>query len=271
MPRRRKRQKGQQQSTSKTSRRRRSSSSRKKWTLDMDTVVPQVASAVIERLGLDYAGIRVDDIRDIVEDIVRGIAESRSTKPSVETLIKKIVKNPLPFKKAVAAKLVTRESLSGEQVEFIVATAPEIAGRAAPRLYREARRLGLEHIVDSLRYLWLRYGRPTPFECPRCGFKALTPELSCMVCGARVDEEEFKSHIGFEMLLREMAETRPSEALEAADSGFVLYDGEKLLPPSRRAQTPLLIELYLTSRERSLLRSLAIRARTAEAGRGGGG
>ncbi|MCE4628508.1 MAG: hypothetical protein F7C34_05125 [Desulfurococcales archaeon] len=237
-----------------------STSRRKKWSLDMDTVVPEVARRVIERLGLDYAGVSVEDIRDLIEEIVQAIAENRATKPSIDSLVRNIVRNGPALKKAVAAILAQREDLTGEQIDFIIASAPEVAGRVAPRLYTIARKKGMDHVVDALRTLWVTYGRPTPFTCPRCGFRALTPDLTCMVCGASVDEYEFKESIGFEDLLEEMARERPSDALQAAEAGFVLYDGNQLLPPSARVPGKPYMELYLTGREREILRRAATRA-----------
>ena len=243
-----------------TTKKSRGSSSRRKWSLDMDTVVPEVARRVIERLGLDYAGVSVEDIRDLIEEIVQAIAENRATKPSIDSLVKNIVRNGPALRKAVAAILAQREDLTSEQIDFIIANAPEVAGRAAPRLYALARRKGLGHVIDALRVLWVTYGRPTPFTCPRCGFRALTPDLTCMVCGASVSESELKDSIDFERLLEEMALERPSDALQAAEAGFVLYDGNQLLPPSARVPGKPYIELYLTRSERELLRRAATRA-----------
>ncbi len=230
---------------------------RKTWKLDMEKVAPEVSRAVVERLGLDFAEITEEMIIDIIEDIIQGIAESRATKPSIDSLINNILRNKDPFLKAIASKLVELENHTPEQLEFIVVHAPEAAGRAAPKLYREASRMGLDHIVEALRQLWNRYGKPTPFVCPRCGFRGLTPLLECMVCGATIDEREYKEFIRFRELLKRLAVERPTAAMEIARAGFALYDGTMLVPPSGRRPGALYIELYLSREERETALSIA--------------
>jgi DNA-directed RNA polymerase subunit RPC12/RpoP len=226
---------------------------KKKWTLNMNEVVPEIAERVIERLGLDYIGITVEKIYNIIEEIVQGIAESRSTKPSIESLVNRIVRNGMQLRKAIAASLVYEENLTPEQLEFIVSYAPEIAGKAAPKLYRIARKYGLDHIIDSLRHLWIQYGKPTPIECPYCGFRSVTPNLECMVCGAQIEEKTLKKSINFEILLDNMAQSEPVAAMEAASAGFVIYDGERLYPPTMRIHRKFYVELYLSREERERL------------------
>ena len=248
-------------STGSTRRRGSGSASRRKWKLDVEEVAGEVIPEVVSRLGLEYLGLTERELRDIIEPIISSIAEARSTKPSVESLVKRIAAGKEMLFKAIAAKLLEREELGREHLEFIVSYAPELAGRAAPRLYREASRLGLDYIIDSLRYLWERYGRPLPVRCPYCGFRSVTPGLTCIVCGRSVEEEDLKESIGFEDLLRRFAETSdPSIVEEVLRSGIVLYDGE-LHPPSLRSRAPLAVELFLTRRERRVLEEALARRR----------
>jgi len=214
----------------------------------------EVAAIVAERLGLDYYGLTPDDVRDIVADIVQGIAANRATKPSIESLVKNILRNKDAFLKAVAAMLLERDKpLTLEQLELIVSHAPQLAGRAAPRLYREAVRLGADHVVEALRGLWRLYGRPTPIRCPRCGFHSVTPDLTCMVCGASLGEEEVKEAIGFrEMLALFARSAHPHLIREALRAGYVVVDSE-VKPPSLRRPGEFAVELYLTREERRLL------------------
>ena len=238
-----------------------SSSSRRKWKLNVEEVAGQVIPEVVSRLGLEYLGLSERELRDIIEPIITGIAEARSTKPSVESLVKRIVAGKDMLFKAIAAKLLERDELTREQLEFIVSYAPELAGKAAPRLYREASRLGLDYIVDSLRYLWDRYGKPLPVRCPYCGFRSVTPSLTCIVCGRSIEEVDLKNSINFDNLLKRFAETMdPSLVEEVLRSGIVLYDGE-LHPPSLRSRVPLAVELFLTRRERKLLEEALARRR----------
>ncbi|MEB3816850.1 MAG: hypothetical protein LRS46_02785 [Desulfurococcales archaeon] len=225
--------------------------------IDVDAVSSEVSKELVERLGLDYYGLSPDDIKDIVADIVQGIAASRSTKPSNESILKNILRNKDSLLKAVAAMLLDRgPPYTVEQLELIISYAPELAGRAAPLLYHEARRLGAEHIVEALRDLWRRYGRPTPIQCPRCGFHAVTPELTCMVCGASLSEEEVKRAVGFRRLLESFARrSSPQLVLEVIRAGYVVLDDE-VKPPSLKKPGEFGVQLFLSREEKELLRSL---------------
>lgn len=226
---------------------------RKRWTFDVDSAADEISRILVERWGLDVSGVTPDFIRDIVADIVGGIVENRATKPTIESLVKNLERNKRMVLKAIAAKLVALEDLSVEQLEFILAYAPEIAGKAAPHLYRIAKEKGADHVIEALRVLWVQYGTPTRIECPYCGFNSVTPGLYCMVCGREVRESDLKEKIGFRGLLEMFASTAPlSLVQEILSSGFVLYDGE-IKPPSMRPQSPGAVELFLTSEEKKLV------------------
>lgn len=223
----------------------------------MDEVLKQVIPEVVSRLSLDYLGLTEKELRDVIEPIVSGIVESRKTKPSIESLVKRIVNGKQMLYKALAAKLLERDRLEPHQVEFIVSNAPDIAGRAAPRLYKDIAEQGLDYLLDTLRYLWQRYGRPTRIRCPYCGFYSVTPDLTCMVCGRVVEEKDLKESIGFRRLLESASKVMDRSLLEEiARAGFVVYDGE-IHPPSLRQRIPEGVVLYLSREERELLKRLA--------------
>jgi len=227
--------------------------------LDVEAVAGEVIREVVDRLGLDYLGLTERELRDVIEPIIADIAEARSTKPSVESLVKRIVSGKEMLFKALAARLLERDELTLEQLEFIVAYAPQLAGRAAPKLYRAAVKAGADHIIDALRTLWEAYGAPTPIECPYCGFRAVTPAMECLVCGRAVEEGDLKERIGFQdLLLRFAEEADPVLVEEVLRAGLVVYDGE-VKPPSMRARAPMGVELFLTRREREALREALAR------------
>ncbi len=228
----------------------------KTWTLDVEAVAGEVIPQVVERLGLDLLGMSERELRDVIEPIIDEIAKARKTKPSVESLVKRIVSGRQLLYKALAAKLLEREELTLEQLEFIVANAPELAGRAAPHLYRQAKRLGAEYIIDSLRMLWERYGRPTGVVCPYCGFSSVLPDLSCIVCGRTVDEEDLKRAIGFRRLLASFSRAYERALVEeAVNAGYVVYDRGELYPPSMKRRG---IVLFLSREEKELLAGKAV-------------
>jgi len=238
---------------------RKSRSTRKTWKLDVEAVAGEVIREVVDRLGIDYLGLTERELRDVIEPIIAEIAEARSTKPSVESLVKRIVAGKEMLFKALAARLLEREDLTLEQIEFIVAYAPQLAGRAAPRLYRAAAKLGADHIIDALRTLWELHGAPTPIECPYCGFRAVTPAMECMVCGRVVEERDLKEKIGFrDLLVRFAEEADPALVEEVLRAGFAIYDGE-IKPPSMRARAPMGVELFLSRGEREAVREVLAR------------
>ncbi len=245
------------ESKSRLQRRSRRPSSRRLSESEAEALALEAAKELESRLGLEGV-ISGEKLVDIVRKIVNSISESRSTKPSLESILKRILAGSHVFLKAVAARLVEEaDSLEPGQLEFIVANAPELAGRAAPVLYRRAVEVGAHHVVDSLRHLWNMYGRPTPIKCPRCGFRAVTPNLTCMVCGAVLDEGEVKDSIGFKELLRDFAERAdPRFVDEVLKAGFVLVNHE-VNPPSLRSTLRFYVELYLTSEEKELLKVIA--------------
>jgi DNA-directed RNA polymerase subunit RPC12/RpoP len=210
-------------------------------------------------------GIGREEALQVLEEIAVSMAEQYSSKPSPDALVKRALAQRDAVLKAIAARLAEKgESLSGPELEFIVQYAPEIAGRAAPALLQAALKTGAGYIVDALRDLWAIHGNPTKAPCPRCGFKSLTPDYTCIVCGSSVSEEEFKSHIGFESLLKRWAEHVPRELVEEAlRAGYVYYEDDEILAPSQPG-SPLRIQVFLSRREKEALRELVASSRKGE-------
>ncbi len=236
---------------------------RRSWkeTFDVKGFATEVAKGLHQRLGLDYIGLTVEELAEILEPMIGELVEARATKPKAEVIVAKLERGKQLLLKAIAAHLLSRDELTPEQVEFIVANAEELAGRAAPKLYRQAEKHGLDHVVDALRYLWERYGNPLPVKCPRCGFSSLTPDLECIICGARVSEEELKQSIGFREMLLEYARTADKGILrEILAAGFIILNGE-LKPPSLRPAGGYSIAIYLSRSEKEEIRRLLSEAK----------
>lgn len=222
---------------------------------EVERLAGEAAKIASARLALDHLGVPPEDALEIIEDIASSIAEQYSSKPQPEAIARRIEAQRDVLLKAVAARLVERrgEDLSLQQLELVVQAAPEVAGRAAPLLYRAAAKHRADYIADALRGLWIRYGSPTKAECPRCGFRALTPEFTCLVCGSSVDESEVKQALGFEGLLESWALTAPSEMVrEALRAGFVYYEDGEIRAPSE-PHSAMALQLFLNRRERAVL------------------
>lgn len=231
----------------------------------LEDLYQKVAERVRGELGLsdDVVGDRV--LRDVLEPIVFDIA-GRVSRPNPESIAKRVILMRDQFLKGVAARLLEfGEELTREQLEFVLVYAPDLAGKAAPLLYDIAVRLGALDLVEGLRDLWEAYGRPTAARCPRCGFKALGPDLACLVCGASISEEELKRSIGFEDMLKRFAKSAPRRLVEEVLAvGYVYYEDGALKAPSE-PQGPHAVRLVLGRREREKLRAMLT------TGGGGGG
>jgi uncharacterized Zn finger protein (UPF0148 family) len=259
LPRGRRKQRAEEPQDAAAAQRRRRSSAVKRGTSEEDVkaIAESLSSRLIPTLGLDLIGLQPADIKDLVYSIVSSLAESRSSKLTEEAAMKRIVAMRDNVLKAVSASLLSRgQHLTREQLEFIVAYAPEMAGRAAPYLYREALRLKADDIIDSLRSLWSQYGNPTPVECPRCGFRAVTPDLTCAVCGAELSEGEIKKHIELEKVLESLAtRLHPRLIEEIVSAGYVVLDDD-VKPPSLAPKQGYALTLHLNRSERELLQRL---------------
>ena len=199
-------------------------------------------------------GIKKEEVIPLLEDIAMSIAEEYSSRPSPDSVAKRALAQRDSLLKAVAARLSEKgERLSLEELEFIVQYSPEIAGKAAPLLYQVARSYRADHLIPALRDLWSLHGKPTKAECPRCGFKALTPDYACIICGASVSEGEFKRYIGFERLLKTWAYRAPLQLLEEAlRAGYVYYEDGEIKAPSEPGSR-LRLQVFLSRAERSIL------------------
>ncbi len=251
--------------------RRRLSSKRKEMSADeVKALADNILGRVYEALGVDLLGLRPEDIRDLVLDAVTGLAEGRVTKLTEEAALKRIVASKDGLLKAIAAKLLSERKVdSVERLQFVISYLPDVAGRAAPELYQLARRLGAQDVIDTLRQLWAQYGRPTPIACPRCGFLAVTPELTCMVCGAELSEAEIKRSLNFPKVIEDLASRlHPRLIEEILAAGYVVVDGD-IEPPSMAFQGFKVI-LHLNREEREVLRK-ALQARQAQGGAAGQG
>ena len=114
-------------------------------------------------------------------------------------------------------------------------------------------------LLSMLRTLWERYGLPLPLRCPRCGFMSITPELSCIVCGAAPSEEEVKRANNFEEELKRAVQGwHESLIMEVVSAGYVYFNGE-ILPPSMGKGQGVI--LHLNQREKGMLRDLLVKGR----------
>jgi hypothetical protein len=231
---------------------------RTKPAVDPDALLSAVLGDVVSRLGLDILGLSESDYREILRPVVEGVLSRYSSRPSKDALVSRLLNMSQQVYMLAAAYILEKfDRLSEEQLEFIVTNAAPVAAKYVSRLYSELTRYGRKDLIPLLRAAWERYGRPTAVECPYCGFRAVTPDLVCMVCGREVKERDIKEAIGFPERLREMVEFYgPAAAREALERGYIIV-GDVVKPPSMPPGEGEVV-LHLSPEEKRLLRSLLL-------------
>ncbi len=216
-----------------------------------------ISNEIVNKFGLDLIKLKPDDIKDLVEEIINSIVESRVTKPSEESLLKKFVNLRDQFMKAIAGRLLEKDEVnSRERLEFIIAYAPEIAGKASPKLYRIAKQFNANDLIDTLRQLWNQYGFPSPIKCPVCGFNSVMPDMNCIVCGSLLDEKDIKNEINLKEQLSMLKRVYNDKLIrEILDSGYIVFDGE-IKPPSLKEKDKISVSLHLNKDEKEILLKL---------------
>ncbi|BEP17011.1 hypothetical protein PYJP_03630 [Pyrofollis japonicus] len=224
--------------------------------IDPHKLTEDILDEVSSRLGLDILGLKREQLVEALRPIVEGILEQYSSRPSKEAIISKIVNTSRNVYMMIAAYIVERiDSLTNEQLEFVINYGEAVAAKHAPKLYAEAKRLGRDDLIPMLRMLWEKYGNPTPIACPYCGFRAVTPDLVCMICGKELSEREVKEAIDFRERLQEMVELYSEREVEDAISRGYVIVGDVVKPPSYNIE-PGNVVLHLTAEERSFLKKL---------------
>lgn len=237
--------------------------------VDPDKLLDSIVDEAVQRLGLGILGLDRESYKEMLKPLVEGIVERYSSRPSKDAIVSRLqnaVNNVYIL--ASAYLLEKLEKLTPEQLEFVVTYGGPIAAKYASRLYKEIVESNRRDLLPLLRSAWEQYGRPTPIACPRCGFRAVTPDLVCMVCGYTLSEREAKEAIDFNYRLEEFVELYPaSDVREAIERGVVVV-GDTLKPPSAPRE-PTDIVLHLTRSERDRLRKL-LEERKASYARGPG-
>jgi hypothetical protein len=242
------------------SRARRRSSSRAsgvyRGRVDPEKVLESVLDDVVSQLGLDILGLDRKAYAEMLKPIIEGIVSQYSSRPSKDAILGKLKATAQHVYMYAAAYLLEKlDKLTSDQLEFVVSYGGPVAAKHVARLYREAKRLGREDLIPQLRRLWETYGNPTPIPCPRCGFRAVTPDLYCMVCGYTLTEREAKEAIDFNVRLQELVEFYPpQDVLETIEKGYVIV-GDTIKPATARPE-PTDVILHLTNEEKEFLRRL---------------
>ncbi len=239
----------------KTSTKKKKKSSVRRRTWDPFEVAEKLAPTVATMLGLDSLGLSEDQTVELLRDLLVMMMGDRVTKPKPEVLVNAIKRNESKAFAIIASKLleiIPEGQLTPEQAEFAMAYIGPFAIRFAPRLYKEAKRLGLDlgPLQAAWEEAWRLAGEEGPVgNCPRCGFRAVAPDWTCMVCSKTLNDKEIRMATDFETKFEEFLENAECKELkELLDKGSV-FVGHSSINLSRQSKWD--IEVYLNKEEKA--------------------
>ncbi len=229
---------------------------RRTW--DPVEVAEKLAPAVATMIGLDVLGLNEEQYAELLRDVLVGLMGDRVTKPKAETLVNAIKRNENRIMPVIAAKLleiIPEGQLTPDQLDFVINYIGPMAIAWASRIYREAKRLGMDlgPVQAGWEEAWRLRGDPGPVGfCPNCGFRSVAPDGVCMVCGKVLNEEELRKAVDFEAKFEEFLEAAECKELrEALTAGF-LYVSH--WGASTKRETKWDIEIFLKRKEKEKLR-----------------
>ncbi len=234
---------------------------RKKREVNVDAWFDKHLDSIVSMSGLDLLNLTREEYAEILRDIIASIYGSRSSYTKVEVVVKRLRRFEKQLYPLIALKLAQlKDKFTEEQLEFIVTNIGDAVLGLAFKLYKNLKDVGREDLIDLLRNKWFnawiknKYKTPLP-PCPKCGFYALTPDLTCLVCGSSVSEREFKNGYSFLNKLREEVEVAEcNELLEALRKGYVLVNGYGIKLGTRMREA-VDVEVYLSRSEIELIKS----------------
>lgn len=198
-------------------------------------------------------------VKHIVKDIMDAVVTSTSYKPSLDVVLKRIERHKKQLYKIVVYNIlegIPVDKLTDQQLEFVINYGEETLVPYIDELYNTCLKRNREDLVAQLQHIWEKHGRPSPVECPRCGFRAIMPDLSCLVCGYVVKEDYVRNKLDFDTKFNEFIKNASvAELKEILDLGFVILSETDVKNPRERFDPTLefCYQIYLKPKDRSLI------------------
>jgi len=222
--------------------------------IDVGKVVDEMVDQVYMYLGLSDLGLSDEEARSIAREVTEMIVSSYSSKPTLESVIKRLQRSRDAINEYIAGRILElREKPDPKAVEFLVfyggrALLPEIS-----RVYRLLVEYNRQDLVGALQNIWNKYGPKGMVRCPKCGFNSIAPDYSCVVCGTVVPEKYVRDEIGFNEKFSEYVKTASvAELREAMEAGFLLANTSGIYNPRSprlREKGVLAYPIHLTRSE----------------------
>ncbi|WFO76120.1 hypothetical protein J4526_04610 [Desulfurococcaceae archaeon MEX13E-LK6-19] len=219
----------------------------------------QYKDHIVEALGLDFLGLDERVIERIVKDLMDAVVTSTSYKPSLDVILKRIERHKKQLYKIIVYNMLENipvKKMSMQQLEFVINYGEEVLIPYIDELYKVAVANNRDDLVSMLQYIWEKYGRPSPIACPKCGFRSVMPDLSCLVCGYVVKEDYVREKLDFDTKFMEYIKSASvAELREVLDIGFVLLSETCIKSPKERIDPSreFFYQIYLKPRDVSLI------------------
>jgi hypothetical protein len=229
--------------------------------IDTEGWVEKHLKELIEVFGLQFLNLTDDEFMKIIVNIVDMI-RGESSSLDLDVITRRFKRNLMFLYPLIASMILElRDSLTDEQIEFVVNNIGEAVLAYASRLYKDLVGRGRNDLIDRLKDYWNKYWvlkkyPILPVLCPICKFNSLMPDLTCMVCGSVVSEKKLKESINFIELLEDFVRNNNIEDVKKAiNYGYVYLSSMGIKPPSEN-RDPLDIEIVLSNNEKEYLKSL---------------
>ncbi|MEM2235323.1 MAG: hypothetical protein QW224_06295 [Desulfurococcaceae archaeon] len=220
-------------------------------------LLAQYFDEVSEALGLKDLVSNEGFQREIVREVLELIVHSTTSKPSIDVLLRRIESNRKSINKLISTKILeSTNKFTAEQLNFIISYGEEAVIPFISEIYRELIKSSRIELIDALKYVWEKYGRPTLVQCPKCGFRSIMPDYSCTICGYSVTENYVREQLSFSALFEDYVRTASiAELREVLDAGFVIVSESGLYSPRSKAVSSLktFYPIYLVGKEISFI------------------
>ena len=258
MPRRRRRSKKSEKKPKTTSKRR--SRARRRREFNAEAWLNKNVEELAQHLGLDTLGLSKEELIEVLIKIVEELAGA-SAYIDVSTMVKRFRRYYDRIAPLIAANIAEiRPHMNREQLEFVVNNIGDFILVFAPKLYNELKKLDhSEDLIQILQQQWIkawinRRGTPIPPKCPKCGFNAITPDLTCLVCGNSITDKELKATSEFKEMFKEFIKRSSIQELEyVLKASYVILSAHEIRSP-KEYRTKVDIEIFLSADEKEEIR-----------------
>ncbi len=235
---------------------------RKKREINIEAWIDKYIMDFVSLTGLDTLGLSKEQYKELLSDILVDLYGSLTSYSNVKVVAKRYLRAREKINEVIAARLAFMlNELTPEQLEFIVFNINvNTALSVVPRIYGFLNRLGREDLIEILRIKWRnswirkKYDVLPPL-CPYCGFNSLMPDLTCLVCGALVNEKDLIRSEEFRVKFMELVRNLSCEELRALlQHDIILYNDSEVKPLTQK-KLPVDVEIYMPRSLKNIIRS----------------